>query len=113
MKYWDIQDIITANKMKGQHFFDKDTMRFFRSRVLPRVYQGPGGIYFITSEKFVSRWSDYEGKRLYSVRRFNPKTADIGTMGDFNKLSRYLAIKYAKGLAANAKTPEPAIEVQS
>lgn len=97
---YNIQDIITANRVKGGHFFSPDTMRFFRSRVLSDVYQGPGGVYFVTSEKRAGFGSIPDGSRQYTVRVFNPKTADVNTAGDFNKLSRYMAIKNAKALAA-------------
>jgi hypothetical protein len=42
------------------HFFDRDTMRFWQSRVLSGVI---GGHYFITSEPY-----PWEGPRRYFVR---------------------------------------------
>ncbi len=88
---------IHRQKMDG-HFFDKDTMRFFNSRILETVYQGPGGVFFVTSERFVG--STYTGPRLYTVRKFNPETGDIGTHGEYNKITKYQAIKAATEAAA-------------
>lgn len=94
MDYWTIDDIRLANRNAGFYFFSPDTMRFFRSRVGGTVYQGNGGIYFVTSEQF-----DYNSERLYTVRRFNPDTRGIETASEFNTMSRYAANVLAKELA--------------
>lgn len=62
--YSSVSEIKLANRRAGQHFFDADTMRFFRSRVGDKVY---GGRYFITSEQF-----DDEAPRLYTIREAMP-----------------------------------------
>lgn len=92
-----IDDIRTANRVRGFHFFSPDSMRFFRTRVGERVYQGPGGVYFVTSEQFVS--PGYIDPRKYTVRRFNPDTGNVGTVGEFNALSRAAAHRRAEKLA--------------
>jgi CMP-N-acetylneuraminic acid synthetase len=94
-----IDDIKRRNRDAGYHYFAPDTMRFFRSRVLPTVYQGPGGIYFVTSEQFVGS-NNVASPRRYTVRRFDTDTANIDTVGEFNKLSRVEAIKLAKRCAS-------------
>ena len=98
---FDIDDIkrIHRHKMDG-HFFDRDTMRFFDSRILETVYQGPGGVYFLTSERF--HGSTTTGPRLYTVRKFNPETGDIGTYGGYNQMTKYAATAAAKNAAATA-----------
>jgi hypothetical protein len=64
MSYKTVAEIRSANKALGHHFFDKDTMEFFRSAVYNDVY---GGRYFITSEQFVA--SDGEAfPREYTIR---------------------------------------------
>jgi len=94
-KFETISDIKQANRLAGSHFFDRDSMRFFRSRIVPKIYNGPGGIYFVTSEQY----SD-ETARLYTVRKFNPADADIDTVGDFQKYnSKTEALSEAKRLA--------------
>jgi hypothetical protein len=44
----DVEQVKRANSNAGHHFFSRDTMRFFASRVSDGVY---GGRMFVTSEK--------------------------------------------------------------
>jgi hypothetical protein len=94
-KHWDIFDIELKNKQAGFHFFDTDAKRFFASRIGNTVYQGPGGIYFVTSEQFRDFGRGHVGPRLYTVRVFDPATGNVETHGEFNKLSRAQAIAAA------------------
>lgn len=73
---WTVNDIQTAVRAAGSHWFDPDTMRSFGTRVLPSVYQGDGGVFFVTSEK------QFDGTRGYTVRRFTPDGASIHTVGE-------------------------------
>lgn len=97
-KQYTIDDIRCQMVANGSHWWDADTMRFFKLRVHPRVYQGSGGIYFVTSEKGPS------GVRACSVRRFNPEQdlRDVETVGAFNCYSRAIAHRLA---AEAAKRP--------
>lgn len=95
-----IEDIKQANHAKGGHYFDRETMRFFRSRVLSELYKGPGGIFFITSEQY--QGLGHTEPRRYTVRKFNPKDASIDTVGEFNKLTK----SAAQGLAERAALGE-------
>jgi len=88
-----MDDIRRANYRAGYHFFDHDTLRFFRSRVGDTVYQGVGGIFFITSE------CNPSGVRAYTVRQFNPDSGRIATMGPFHSFTRTQAIATAKRLS--------------
>jgi hypothetical protein len=74
-------------------------MRGFKSRLLSTVYQGPGGVYFVTSEKFTGFHSE-DGPRLYTVRQYDPEADDIRTVGPFNKRSRRQAVIEAGLLAS-------------
>ena len=74
----------------GSHWFDEDTMRFFRTRLSGTVYQGPGGIYFVTSEK------PPHGPRAHSVRQYRPADRKIDTVGEFCSMTRSQAIALAK-----------------
>ena len=85
-----IQEEVSAS---GSHWFDRDSMRFFKTRIEPQVYQGPGGIYFVTSEKGPSE------VRLFSVRQYRPSRCNIDTVGEFNNLSRAEAHRIAQRLA--------------
>ena len=94
----DIREIRYTNERSGFHFFDAATLRFFRSRIGSTVYEGPGGIYFVTSEQFVGS-NGVAAPRSFTVRKFNPETSDVGTAGRFNELSRAAANRIAKLLA--------------
>lgn len=74
-------------------FFKKESMRFFKSRILETVYQGPGGVYFVTSEQNTGF------PRGFTVRCYNPETRSISTMGEFNVWTRRGAQKTAQSLA--------------
>ena len=66
----------TYNPGEGRHWFDRSTMRFFRS-VLPRAgVEGPGGIYFVSSEQ------PPHGPRAYTVRQLVGE-GRIATVGEF------------------------------
>ena len=90
----NIGQIRHANAAAGQHFFDPGTMRFFASRVLGSVYDGPGGVYFVTSEK------GPDGVRRFTVRQFDRATGSVQTAGTFQAFgSRASALRSAKALA--------------
>ena len=78
----NIYDIELSNRQHGQHFFDADTKRFFSSRIGQEVYEGPGGIYFTTSERFYPS-EGAPSARGYTVRKFDPATGKVDTMGEF------------------------------
>lgn len=111
---WTIDAIKRANADRGLHYFERGTMRFFRSRVGQTVYQGPGGIYFVTSEQFVPSSGRPEPRR-YSVRKFNPETADISTAGGHTPgFQRYSTSKGAANAAkvfAAGKNPYEGDEI--
>lgn len=72
--------IITAAQESGSHFFDRDTLRFFSSRVSEMVYPtyGQNGTYFVTSERDSgSSYNHYA--RYYTVRRAYWVTKEDGT----------------------------------
>ena len=84
--YYTVDDIRSANSVRGYHFFDKDAMRFFDSRLSEEVY---GGKYFITSERFDSR-----SPRLYTIRMVNDD-ASIDTIGEFQQYETLAKAKSA------------------
>ena len=73
-----IWDIRRAHAAAGFHFFDQAAMRFFGSRILPTVHTDGHRVLFVTSERY-----DDRTPRLYTVREFDPTTARIDTVGDF------------------------------
>jgi hypothetical protein len=75
----DIDELKSLVTRSGSHFFDRDTMRFFRSRVDDYVYPGPDGWYFVTSEKHVSHFANINEPRLYTVRRLSVVKRENGS----------------------------------
>lgn len=73
----NVNEIIQANADGGGLYFSKDTMRFFKTRVLDGVH---GGRYFVTSEKGPS------GVRAYTVRKADDD-GTISTVGEFQAYS--------------------------
>jgi len=98
----DMCDVRLKNKQIGHHFFDPDTMRFFRSRVGNTLY---GDKYFISSEQF-----NDVSPRLYSIRLVNPD-GSIDTVAEFHEYGSHAeARRVIKDLLANTAT-EPPIQI--
>jgi hypothetical protein len=89
---------IEISKNKDKHFFDKDTMRFFKSRIETSVLRFGQLInekYFVTSEQF-----DENSPRLYTVREFHRETGSVSTEGNFQEFkTKETAGKFAWCLA--------------
>lgn len=99
----NIQDIRKANEANGYHFFEAGALRFFRSRIGSRVFSGPGGVFFITSEQFVAS-DGWAADRAYTVRQALPSGA-IETVGKHQAYrSRSCANRAASRLAAGEAT---------
>ena len=81
--------IIDANKKAGYKFFDKSTMRFWKTRFCGRVYAGK---YFVTSEK------QFGIGRVYSVRQVEEDGEVYSVYGSKLYGSRREAIAKAKSL---------------
>lgn len=92
---WTIESIKKADRDAGRFYFSPGSMRFFHSRAGEQVYQGKGGVFFVTSEQL-----DSKSPRKYIVRQFTPEPVNIFTVGPFNRLSRSKAHTAAKKLAA-------------
>ena len=102
MENLSMDQIKARNAEVGHHFFEAGALRFFRSRIGKTVYQGPGGIYFVTSEQFVGS-NGYTAPRRYSVRRFDPSTGAVDSAGPFNELGKSAANSLAKRLALGSE----------
>lgn len=88
-----IDEIKAANEAAGLHFFEADTMAFFRSRVSASVYPTGDGAFFVTSER-----QDDNAPRLYTVR-YAAGDGHTHTLDPFNGLSRRSAHGHARLLA--------------
>lgn len=93
-----VVDVQRAHEKGGGHFFDPASKRFFDSRIGRTLYSGPGGHYFVTSE----RYHDIHGgsdPRAYTVRQAHPN-GQIDTVGEFQAHpTRSSAARMAQHLA--------------
>ncbi len=85
--YSTMADVIAANESIGAHWFDRSSMRFFKTKIESRLICGHR---FITSEK------GPDEVRRYTVRDARPD-GTIDTVGDFQGY-RTLAAAKAKVL---------------
>ena len=81
----------------GRHWFDRDTMRFFGTRISQDIYtvyddetHVPSKSYFVTSEQ------PPHGPRKYSVRVYDWATREIDNFGTF---CGYATLRGAKNAA--------------
>ncbi len=78
-----LEDEVRRRAEKGSpHFFDKDTMRFFSSRVSELMWKKGSDIYFVTSEADKGRVQHSGSTRAFTVRKI-----DAG--GDINKIGEF------------------------
>jgi hypothetical protein len=110
---WSSPDLVNQyNYLSSGHFFDPDTMRFFRSRITDNFERiDDKTALFITTEKGPSG----DSKRLATIRRADlveyKRERDgricykitIETVGEFNNLSLYTAKKALEVLASEIK----------
>jgi hypothetical protein len=66
----NITEVVQCVSATGSHFFDRDTMRFFNSKLSDGVYPTKFGTFFITSERDKGLYGTgaWDGKRRYTVR---------------------------------------------
>jgi hypothetical protein len=93
--YFTVTEIRHANAAIDGHYFDRGTMRFFRSRVAPGVYAGR---LFVTSEQF-----DESSPRLYSIRMARAD-GSIDSVGEFQQFNSLRAARAAIRAAVQAGT---------
>jgi hypothetical protein len=91
MYFHNMTQIKQLARDTGSHFFDRDAIRFFGSRILSTVY---GGRFFITSEQ-ADDTSIWNGERRYTIRDavYRGGKLYIDTIGEFGY---YLTAEDAK-----------------
>jgi hypothetical protein len=72
---WTMAAIRETNKRAGGSWFSRGNMRAFGTRLPRRVFEGPGGVFFVTSEL------PPHGPRMYTVRQFHPDGGSVDTPG--------------------------------
>ena len=105
--HFPIDELIAAVKRSGSHFFDADTMRFFRSRVDDYTFAGPDGWYFVTSEKHESAFARINESRKYTVRCLRVTADDLKLyeLGGFQAYGTLIKARTAARHAANIGAP--------
>jgi len=84
--YQHADEIVAHNAEIGSNFFSPDTMRFFKCRVLSRVYAGR---FFITSEKDGSPRGGWNGERRYTIRECrNGVIFNVSEFGEFPTITQ-------------------------
>jgi len=95
MAYRSMAQIRRANKTSGGHWFERDSMRFFGSKIEGGPYNGR---YFVTSEV------DPGGKKAYSVREA-ADNGGVSTVGDFHAYgTKAEAVRAAKAMGGSANS---------
>lgn len=84
----------------GSHFFDRDAMRFFDSRVLGDAWRVGDVWLFVTSERFRGIMEP-DGERRYTVRVYNQTRRSMGDIGGFQQFDSAYAAKRAASRAAH------------
>ena len=84
MTYASIAEIRAANAATGSHFFDRDTLRYWKSTILPGVMLGR---YFVTSEP------DFDGTdRRFTLREAQPD----GSIKNVSEFRQYATARDAR-----------------
>jgi len=91
-----IRELETRNREAGFYFFSRGALEFFSSRIHPAVYEGPGGVFFVTSERCRPF---HRHSRAYTVREFHTG-GDVRTHGEFQEYSYRQAAHSAAEKAA-------------
>jgi hypothetical protein len=104
--YGCIAEMREANKAAGQHWFDKDTLRFFDG-IVPEDQPIIHGRFFVSSEQFDSR-----SPRRHTLRHFNAKCG-VDTVGSFQQFDGFdkareaLSDALAEGVTVRQVSGEP------
>lgn len=105
---YTVSDIKRHAERLGQtHWFDRDSIRFFNSRLSAEVHPtGSPYVYlFVSSER--CDWGDNH-PRLYSVRSYDLRSGSVDTIGEFQGYATARAAR--KAAAAIAPTIAATLE---
>ncbi len=85
IEYIDIKEVIGINARAGRHFFDADTIRFFRSRIDPGAFRLPDGRLIFT-ESIAGGFSKTEAgrRRVYRINAMDPATGDVSRIAEYS-----------------------------
>jgi hypothetical protein len=94
-----ISEIRQANAAAGFRFFSTGAMKFFRSRVDRHVYEGPGGVFFVTSEQL--EFHESQGPRKWTVHQFRRD----GSIDRASEFQQYESLQQARAAASAFAKP--------
>lgn len=102
----DIDELRELVTRSGSHFFDRDTLRYFKSRIDCYTFTAPDGWYFVTSEKHEIAFSRICEPRLYTVRCLRIVTKEDGTndlaLVELERFQAFTSLDSARRAAQNA-----------
>lgn len=107
---YTLESIKVESLSKGSKFFSPEFKAAFKTRYSKRVAEGPGGVFFVTSEEIPTASGIPE--RRFAVRSYNPLSGDVSDVSALGQYATdYSAHVYAKAIAnpepiADAKAPE-------
>ena len=81
----EVRDFYQRNQSDG-HWFDADSMRFFKTKLPGSAYETSAGVLFVTAE------TNPSGEKRYSVRR-QLVNGGINTVGDFHSFTTAAAAR--------------------
>src|SRR5690242_11266218 len=95
----DISVVRSRAKARGSHFFDRDTMKFFGSRVERTAYQIGNAIFFISSEQ-----EDHTKPRGWTIQR-QDQDGHIRKVGQFQQYKSLNEARSALRSIIKSSTP--------
>lgn len=99
--YLDAHELIEIVRQIGSHFFDRETMHAFKSKLYD-IYPAADGWYFITSEKHEAHtsYATINEPRLYTVRQLKVLFPDNIRIVEASKFQEFKTLKGARAHAA-------------
>jgi hypothetical protein len=85
IEYLDISELKHINHYAGRHYFDDDTIKFFRARIDRGAFRLPDGrLIFTESVAGGFRGTDAGRKRLYRINAMSPETGDVSRIAEYS-----------------------------
>jgi hypothetical protein len=85
IEYVNINEVIELNERAGRHFFDADTIRFFRSRIDSGAFRLPDGrLIFTESIAGGFRKTEAGRRRVYRINAMDSATGDVSRIAEYS-----------------------------
>lgn len=84
IEYIDISEVKRINHYAGRHYFDDDTIKFFRARIDRGAFRLPDGrLIFTESVAGGFRGTEAGRKRLYRINSMSPETGEVSRIAEY------------------------------